>query len=276
MLILKICQVTGNARPSPATGPVLGSRRGRRRWIPAVLFIPACLPGCATTPTHQDLSAFLKSHESEVSALESRVGAGDTLSIVAPRVLEIDGERQHVQPDGTITLRLLGDVKVVDLTAREIDHKLEELLQPYYHEPQVSVRIESQPQRVYYVMGHVGTPGPLPYTGRDTVLHALAVAQPTHIGWKSRVKVLRPNPDESQRRTLEVDADAMVESGDTRLNVLLEPGDVVYVPPTPLGWLGLQVHALLFPITPIAQTYQTPAALLATQDYYDDRGRRDR
>lgn len=227
--------------------------------------------GCATQSSHADLSAFLKAHEHTVSATESRLEPGDGIGISAMKVFEIDGEMRTVQPDGKISLDLLGEVKVAGLTARETAAKLEELLAPYYTDPQVRVQILRQPGRVFYVLGQVGGRGPVPYTGRDTLMNVLARAQPNHIAWKSRIRVIRPSPVEGERREITVNLNAMIKEGDTRQNILLEPGDVVYVPPTPLGWVGLRVRELIQPAVPVLQAYQTPEQFFAAQDEYNVR-----
>jgi polysaccharide export outer membrane protein len=224
--------------------------------------------GCSTT-SHEDWAAFLKAHESKVAATETRIQPGDTIELTSHRVLEVDRQRRTVHPEGKISLDLVGEVSVVGLTPREIANKLRELLRPYYTEPDVRVRVVEQPRRVYYVLGQVAVPGPFPFTGHDTLLHTLAMARPNHIAWKSRVKVIRPNPVENWRHEIEVDVDTMVKTGDTRGNILLEPGDVVYVPPTPLGWLGLRVRELLFPFSPAVEMYSTPGKFMRVQEGYE-------
>lgn len=238
--------------------------------ILATLLAGSLCTACAVTSSHTDLAAFLKAHEHTISATESRLEPGDTFSITAPRVLEIDGESQRIQPDGKISLDLIGDVKVAGLTTREVASKLQELLGPYYIDPTVHVRMNGQPGKVYYVLGQVGRQGPFRYTGRDTLMHVLALAQPNNIAWKRRVKIIRPSPIEGERREIEVNVDAMIKTGDMRNNILLEPGDVVYVPPTPLGWIGLRIRELLDPVAPVLQAYGTPNQFLAEQAYYED------
>lgn len=227
--------------------------------------------GCATTPAHRDLAAFLKAHEHEVSATELRVGAGDTIAIDAPRIHEIKKEPVRIAPDGKISLRLVGAVKLAGLTTREAAAKLAELFSLYYRKPEIYVRILNQPTQVFYVVGQVRQPGMFAYTGRDTLVHALIRAQPNNIAMRKRVKVIRPSPLDEQRHEIEIDVDKMIRAGDTRLNILLEPGDVVFVPPTPLGWLGLKVRELLFPVEPVFDAYSTPLDFRLTQrDYESD------
>jgi len=51
----------------------------------------------------------------------------------------------------------------------------------------------------YYVLGQVFRPGVKDYTGRDTLLSALAEAQPNPMAWEERVQVIRPSEDKKVR-----------------------------------------------------------------------------
>ena len=80
----------------------------------------------------------------------------------------------------------------------------------------------------------------------------------------------KTHPDPDDRRDIVVNFDKMVQQGDLRRNVLLQPGDVVYVPPTPLGWLGLRVREVLFPLEPAFRAYSLPAQAKSAYDVYND------
>jgi len=225
------------------------------------------LSGCAAK--NPDMLHFLREHEHEVSAIEYRIGIPDGIAVSAPRVLEIDGETQRIQPDGKISLRLLGDVKVVGMTAKEIAAKLEVLLSRYYVDPKVSVRIVNYDSKKYYVYGQATNVGPRSFTGRDTLLDAVIRSGTNFLSWTSKVKVVRPAHDDTPVRTIQVDVDQMVTSGDWSKNVLLEPNDMVYIPPTPVAWLGQRVREVLFPIAPIAQAYTAPAQVQSLGNVYN-------
>jgi polysaccharide export outer membrane protein len=217
-----------------------------------------------------DILHFLPEHEHEVSAIEYRVGIPDVIAISSPRVLEIDGEEQPIRPDGKINLRLLGEVKVVGMTAKEITAKLEVLLSRYYTDPKVNVRVVGYNSKNYYVYGQVGAVGPRPYTGRDTLVDAVVKAGTSYLSWTSRVKVIRPAHDDIPVRTMLVDVEQMLKTGDWSKNILLEPNDIVYIPPTPAAWLGQKVRGVLLPVAPVAQAYLAPAQIRDMQDAYDD------
>ena len=51
-------------------------------------------------------------------------------------------------------------------------------------------------------------------------------------------------------------------------NVLLQEGDIIYVPPTVLGYIGLKFQEILYPIQPVLQTYGAPAGVVSTNQTY--------
>jgi polysaccharide biosynthesis/export protein len=235
----------------------------------SVLLVAAGLMvGCANPPSHKQFASFLKAHEHRVSGTETRVNAGDGVVITSRRIQEVDGERQVVRPDGKLSLRLVGDVRVAGLTHREMETKIEQLYRPYYTKPDIDVRLESRTQQ-YYVLGQVSSSGGYRFTGRDTLMDALIRARPNNIAWSSRVKVLRPSPIAGERREIEVDVKKMLRTGDTRMNVLLEPNDIVWVPPTPMGWVALRIQEVLYPARPLINIATAPATFRDIPDFYD-------
>ncbi|UCG15170.1 MAG: polysaccharide biosynthesis/export family protein [Phycisphaerales bacterium] len=236
--------------------------------------------GCASN--HREVHNWLMAYRESNSSIDYRVGIPDAIRITAPRIPEIDGEQQTIQPDGKITLRLLGEVRVDGMTAREIAAKLTELLREYYEAPKVQVRVARFESKKVYVFGQVGSRGTsgggsamgggqaVVYTGRNTLLDTLADAGLSLIAWRSRVKVIRADPEKHKRHVLIVNVDKMFEEGDTSMNVLLEPGDIVYVPPTPLGWLGLRIQEVLFPFAPVFNAYTLPGTVIGAHRIYDE------
>ncbi|HVP11355.1 MAG TPA: polysaccharide biosynthesis/export family protein [Phycisphaerae bacterium] len=205
------------------------------------------------------VSEFLHEWEASVSSTEYRVQPPDTIEISSAQAAEIDGEEESVRQDGKISLRLLGEVEVSGLTTTEISRKIESLMRRYYENPQVNVRVTSRDSKRFYVFGQVSRPGAYHYTGRDSLLYVLSQCQPDRIAWKSQVKVIHPSHDEEKRQVLTVDVDKITEQGRLDQNVLLQENDIVYVPPTPLGWIGLRIQEALWPVSPVMSAVQTPA-----------------
>ena len=155
------------------------------------------------------------------------------------------------------------------MTAKEIGAKLEVLLGRYYVDPKVNVTVIAYRSKKYYVYGQARGAGSRPYTGRDTLLDAVLSSVPDFTSWTSRVKVIRPSRGDTEVRTLVINVDEMVKKGDWSQNVLLEPDDVVYIPPTPGAWLGLRLRELLYPTVPLVQAYVAPARFMALDDVYN-------
>ncbi|MFO0972205.1 MAG: polysaccharide biosynthesis/export family protein [Phycisphaerae bacterium] len=226
----------------------------------AIAFVGACIAaaliGCGPKPG--ELSAFLRAHEQDVSGGGYRVNPPDVLEFTSPTATEIDNESQMVNSDGKVTLRLIGEVSVAGLTTTEISDKIEKQMARYYVAPKVTVRVVSPNSKRYFVFGEVAGPGAYTYTGHDTLLRALALSQPTFLAWNSQVKVIRPSHTSAERHEIVVDVDDVMKRGMLEKNVLLQEGDIVYVPPTPLAWVGLRLRELLYPVGPAAGVVSTP------------------
>ena len=68
-----------------------------------------------------------------------------------------------------------------------------------------------------------------------------------------RQRMLGISKVEALQMSLEDDA----RKGDLSTNMLLEPGDIIYVPPTILARIGYAIQSILFPFQPILGTART-------------------
>jgi protein involved in polysaccharide export with SLBB domain len=241
----------------------------RARWAPAGLglaVLAGLAAGCA--PKYDDLKSFTQGHEQQAAAIEYRIEPPDVINLSSPTAPELDGDIQQIRSDGKISLKLLGEVEAANLTPRELGSKLEEMLSRYYVAPSVTVRVVSFESKKVYVFGQVSRSGALPFTGNDTLLDVLAAAQLTPTAWGQQVKVIRPSASEKDRHDIIVDVDRIVQSGDLKSNFLLQEGDIVYVPPTPLAWLHGQIQDVAGPMAGASTIYTTPATMIGATDYY--------
>jgi polysaccharide export outer membrane protein len=107
---------------------------------------------------------------------EYRVGAGDTLDISVFGNEDLS-RVATVQPSGVVTLPLLGDVPVAELTVPEIKRKLTALLaRDYLVNPQVEVKVRDYQSRFVSVLGEVNAPGRKPLRGRTRLIDVLLEA----------------------------------------------------------------------------------------------------
>ncbi|HUU23353.1 MAG TPA: polysaccharide biosynthesis/export family protein [Phycisphaerae bacterium] len=229
------------------------------------------------------VKAFLREPRSPVAGLDYRILPPDVIQIRSTKVPEINGTQQMVRPDGRINLPLLGEFYLANLTPKQAEDAINEAADKHgYKDPNCTVLMVRYSSQSYYVFGQVARPGAVIWTGHDTVLDALARAQPTTLAWPERIIVVRgakpteggcatTEPADSfissgvdeakkeQSKRLVVNLMAMIKAGDMTNNVLLEPNDVIYVQPNPLAAVGLAVQNLLMPIRPAAETVLTPS-----------------
>ncbi len=222
-----------------------------------VLFCALIASGCSKTYT--DYSSFIAEPRPVVTATNYRMAPPDAVQIYSKRVREINGHHETISPDGKLTLPLLGRIFVAGKTSEEVTAELELLAQEFYEDADVSVRIVGYRSKKIFVFGEVGRPGPYNYDGANTILETLAQAQPTRLADPTKIQMLRPNADGEMIRRMTVDLNKMVKEGDTLLNAVMEEGDIIFVPPTPLASVALGFQQLLLPFQPIAQTIAGPA-----------------
>jgi polysaccharide export outer membrane protein len=198
------------------------------------------------------INQWLAGQPIDAPAAVYRVASPDKLRIVAPGVKELDGQTAVIRSDGKISLNMVGELNVNNLTPAEISELLVQKLQKYYKSDSidVSVQVAEFKSRVYYVMGQVLEPGIKAYTGTDTILKVIAEAKLNEQAWPQKVVIVRPNDDAAIKQRVTVDLKAMYESGKSRQNFLIEPGDVIYVPLSPLAETALTFKKVLFPILP--------------------------
>jgi polysaccharide export outer membrane protein len=110
---------------------------------------------------------------------EYRVAPLDKLKISVFQVPDLSGEFE-VDLTGNIAMPLLGNVKVVDLTTREINQKLAQMLgAKYLQHPDVNVGVAASSTRIVTVEGSVNQAGVMPVTGPLTLLQVIAMAHGT-------------------------------------------------------------------------------------------------
>ncbi len=222
-----------------------------------------------------EIKPFLNPKGGTASAGEYRVYPPDVIAVQSVFVQEINDLQQQVRPDGMINLPLLGEVYVAGKTPGEIEESVRKAAQEYYDQVDVTINVAGYNSQNFYVLGQVGRPGPMPWTGRDTLLEVLARAQPTQEAWPERVAVIRP-PQESiggympkkkavyyqvtgledadpnkQPSVMTVNYTAMVTRGDMSKNIILQPNDIIYVEANPFAKVTMAVSQVFGPVRAI-------------------------
>ena len=197
-------------------------------------------------------------------ALEPRapltLGAGDVIDVKHFYVPELD-ESQIVRPDGYMALPLIGEVKVEGKTPTQLQKELVMRYEPHLKKPQLTVLVRRVYDSRVWVTGEVKRPGAVQMPGRLTVLEAI-----TEVGGGTRptadlrqVLVVRQKDGRHYGCLVDVKETLTGQAGN---QFVLQPRDVVYVPPTSItranDWLDQYLNKMvpqirnvfLYPIGP--------------------------
>jgi len=223
-------------------------------WIISVAILTLIMisqTGCYSSHP-KDIEAFLRPDKVDVTAEDYVLQPPDEVEVRCSRVPEIDQQRQRIRPDGKISFETLGEIEAAGRTPEQVANILRAKVLELYKlegEKPIDIRIVAFQSKVFYVLGQVMSPGPKIYTGRDTALTAITHARLNPMAWKERIQVIRPSKDRNVKpKIFEANFERMVVHGDTSKDVLLQEGDIIYVPPTVLAVLALKIEEALRPI----------------------------
>ena len=222
----------------------------------ALLVFLLVLSGCSSNK--KTMAEFVKPTEMAVVSKNYILQPPDEVEIHCVKVPELNMQRQQIRPDGMISFEGIGEVQAAGKTPKELAALLHEkvvLLYALTGENPIDVRVATFESSVYYVLGQVSSPGAKEATGRDTLQTAIAKARPTNLAWLDNIKVIRPSADKTIKpRIFKLKYAKMVQKGDASKDVLLQEGDIVYVPPTIMAAIGLKLGEF---VGPIGQAFTT-------------------
>ncbi len=177
---------------------------------------------------------------------EYRVAPPDVLEVTVRPDPQIQRELT-VRPDGRVSFDLIGDIEARGRTVEEIRIEIATRLKEYIVQPDVTVLLKVSNSRSFFILGEVNRPGAYPIIGDVTAVHALAAAGgPTRMAATDSARLVRPSPE--GELTYPIHFSAITESGYGHTNYLLQPGDVVYVPPNLSARIGYAIQLIFFPI----------------------------
>lgn len=159
------------------------------------------------------------------------LGPGDVVEVRVYQEKELTG-LYRVDADGTFTFPLVGTVPAAGMNAGTLAETLTERLRSgYLRDPQVSVFIKEFNSKKVFVLGQVAKPGTFTYVDKMTIVQAVTLAGGLRPLAAGNRLVLTRVVDGDEKKFVVPFADVGI--GD-EANVMLQPGDIVFVPET---WL---------------------------------------
>jgi polysaccharide export outer membrane protein len=198
-----------------------------RAWLPTVTLAAtlASIPGCGTTMINYDYAS-----EPDPRKHEFVLGPSDVLHVSVWHNIDLSVDAT-VRPDGTITLPLIGDMRAAGRTTTDLRNEISTKLSAFIKEAAtVTVAVASVSSYRFTVSGNVEHGGAFTATHYVTVAEAMALAGgPNRFGDIEQTVIMRSDKDGRPKR-IPVDYTAILKGTRPDMNLVLLPGDVVYVP----------------------------------------------
>lgn len=226
-------------------------------------------PGCTTERATYDIKGEAKGPNAVISednqkdemggaerenaprVLQFILGTGDELDIAVFRKNDLN-QTVRIGPSGKIMYPLTGDIQAAGLSVFQLRDKIRDGLSKYIVNPQVSVRIMSVRSQKIIVLGEVNRPGFFqPEISMSTLEVISRAGGFTRDSKQNSVLLIRGGMEDPELRKL--DLEKALKAGDLSDNVLLQSGDIIYVPNTFISDVSRFFAHLSIIISPIVE-----------------------
>jgi len=156
-----------------------------------------------------------------------RIGPGDVLDLLVTRGATQDKIQTIVRANGRISV-LLAEISVDGLTTDQAAQEIAQKLSVFFRQPIVDVSVKEFNSKKLSILGAIGTAGRgavLPLTGRTTLVDA--IVRVGGFGPTARTEQVRIT---REKKTYTVNMFRYIQEGDPLQDVILDAGDVVFVP----------------------------------------------
>ncbi len=201
----------------------------------------------------------------------------DVIEIIVEDAPELS-TNYTITSSGVVNLRFLGNTKISDMTTDEVTTLITERLRGrYLKDPKVYVSVKQYNSRTFFIQGAVRSPGPYVISGKPTLFKLLTIAgglQENHGGTAYIFREAKPKPEkletgeqtETEKRLKELVDNAKGNDPETEVvgepdyelvtanisgilrgrldnNIIIQPSDVVYIPPADVFYIAGEVRA---------------------------------
>jgi len=212
----------------------------RKRFSPLGQWFAVVLAACSVCVGQQALSSATKPADTPKSTTSGpnfadrspryRIEPGDTFDVTFDLSPEFNQTAVAVQPDGFVTLRSVGDIKVAGQTVPELTETLKTAYSKILNAPIISVVLKDFEKPYFVAGGQVAKPGKYDMHGNVTVAQAIEIAGGFQSSAKhSKVYLFRRVDDQWTEAKL-INVKEMEKKGDLKEDAFLHPGDMIFVP----------------------------------------------
>lgn len=134
-----------------------------------------------------------------------------------------------VRTDGKISLPLINDIHVINLTPLELKEELTKRFAEYIENPNVSVIVEQINSLKIFIVGNVNQPGVFDVKREVNVLQAISLAGGfTEWAQKRKIQIFRKHG--GVEKVIKINYNKIVSGKNPELNIPLQPGDTIVIP----------------------------------------------
>ncbi|MBM4055023.1 MAG: hypothetical protein FJ264_10220 [Planctomycetes bacterium] len=157
------------------------------------------------------------------------IGIGDSIDISVYRHDDLQ-RSVRVNNSGKIMFPLIGDVQAAGIGIFDLREELKERLSYYIVDPQVMVNVTGIQSKKAIVLGEVNSPGFFVLDTDISVIEAISRAGGATSNAKLGNVVLMRRAKEDKPKIYALNMNDVWKKGDVSQNMMLEHGDVVFVP----------------------------------------------
>ena len=197
-------------------------RAGANGTIANPNFKPIAKPSAEILLSKEDLALL----EESINPVY-RIGSGDIVKLSVYGRSEVSGTHV-VGPDGKITVPLIGDVMLNDLTREAALQIIDQQLKSYFTQPTVTLAVDQYTSNQVTVLGRVERAGMQKFPHPPTLAEVLASAGAMPLLDKqaslTRCAIMR-----GREKLIWVDLKGLL-NGDPSYNLRMKKGDIVFIP----------------------------------------------
>lgn len=163
-----------------------------------------------------------------------KIGAGDKFNVFVYGEPELNIKGGIIKPDGTLTLQLIGDVKVAGLSINKAMEKISKKLKRFIINPIVTLIPYEFRSKSFTILGKVSQPGTYQISSNTKVLDTIAIAQGLSIGIFENNTIELADLEHAfirrENKVLPVNFIELVRKGNPLHNIPLTDKDYIYIP----------------------------------------------
>lgn len=158
-------------------------------------------------------------------------GEGDEISVDVFSHPELSGKRV-IGPDGKVTLPVVGDVQLANLSREDGHQAVMEAFAKYYAGLSVELQVDVYTSNRIFILGRVAAPGALHFETPPTLLEVITRAGSLPIGGigADKAAMNRCVIFRGREKVVWVDLKPLLKDGNLLYNLQLQRNDVVYIP----------------------------------------------